>query len=115
MMLNSGDKVFVVHRRLFDKDQSRFFLGTVLGYENGIAKVEGRTLIKDSFSGDFLEKPDARTKIISISSGTLIVYQLPQDTEIESIKFEVDPKGSIMMTDGSSFNMDISEAPPSTK
>ena len=115
MLLNSGDKVFVVHRRLFDKDQSRFFLGSILEYENGIAKVEGRTLIKDPFSGDILEKPDARTKIISISSGTLIVYQLPQDIQIESIKFEVDLTGTIMMTDGSKFEMDISESPHQSK
>jgi hypothetical protein len=41
MLLEPEDKVLVVHRRLFEGDHQRFFVGIVENYEEGIAKVSG--------------------------------------------------------------------------
>lgn len=46
-MLEQGEKLLIVHRRLFDKDTPRFFIGEVEAFETGLAKVKGYTFVKD--------------------------------------------------------------------
>ena len=56
-MLKQGDKLLIVHRRLFEKDTPRFFVGEVQAYDDGLAKVKGYTFVKDVFSGSMQKKP----------------------------------------------------------
>ena len=78
MLLNEGDKILVAHRRLFARDEARFFLGRVDAYEAGVVKVTGHSYVRDMFAGKMLEKAELRTKLLSLSSGTLMVYLLPK-------------------------------------
>jgi hypothetical protein len=77
MLLKEGDKILVAHRRLFEKDEVRFFVGRVEVCESGIVKATGHSYLRDALRGQLVEKADERTKILSLSSGTLVVYQLP--------------------------------------
>jgi len=108
-MLETGDKVLVVHRRLYEKDPIRIFTGKVLEYENGIAKIAGYTFVKDMFTGAMEEKRELRTKLLSVVSGTLIVYQLPSTVVPESLKFSLTQDGELVLTDEQGFSMDMSE------
>ena len=47
MILAQGDKVMIVHRRLYQGDNSRYFVGVVDGYSDGIAKVSGHSWLRD--------------------------------------------------------------------
>ena len=109
-MLNQGEKLLIVHRRLFEKDTPRFFVGVVLIYEAGIVKVKGYTFVKDMFSGNMQKKSDLRTKVMSIVSGTLIVYQLPVTALLDSMRFSLDQDGGLVLTDEGGFSMDVSES-----
>ncbi len=109
-MLAQGDKLVIVHRRLFEKDAPRFFVGEVQDYEAGLAKVKGYTFVKDVFSGNMQKKPDLRTKIMSIVSGTFIVYQLPITVLLDSVRFELDQGGSLILMDEGGFTMDVGES-----
>jgi hypothetical protein len=62
------------------------------------------------FSGNMKKKSDLRTKIMSIVSGTLIVYQLPVIVLLDSVIFNLDQDGGLVLTDGEGFSMDMSEA-----
>jgi len=108
-MLKPGEKVFIVHRRLFEKDTPRFFVGEVQAYEQGIAKVKGYTFVKDMFSGSMKKKSDLRTKIMSIVSGTFIVYQLPVTVLLDSVRFDLDQESGLVLRDNGGFSMDMSE------
>lgn len=110
MILEEGSKVLIIHRRLFEGDNARFFVGVVDAYEQGVAKVRGHTWIRDSFSPGFFQKHDRRTKIASISSGTLLVYELPSETEMGKLKFSVNDEGKILLTDGNQLMLDLSES-----
>lgn len=110
MLIAADTKVLVVHRRLFEKDQSRYFIGRVDGYENGVAKISGRTWSRDQY-GRLLRKDDERTKILSLSSGTLLVYQLPFDCDLDAISIDADEAGRVAISDGAKFNMDLTETP----
>ncbi len=109
-MLEQGDKLLIVHRRLFEKDTPRFFVGDVQAYEAGIAKVNGYTFVKDLFSGNMQKKAHARIKIMSIISGTFIVYQLPVTVLLDSVRFDLDQEGALVLTDDGGFSMDVAES-----
>lgn len=108
-MLERGDKLLIVHRRLFEKDPPRFFVGEVQDYEAGIAKVKGYSFLKDVFSGNFRKKPEFRTKILALASGTFMVYQLPGTVLLDSVRFNLDQDGGLVLSDDGGFSMDASE------
>jgi hypothetical protein len=109
MILKEGDKLLIAHRRLFEGDLVRYFIGHVEEYETGVVKATGHTYVRDAMDGLVIEKADARTKIFSLSSGTLIVYQLPDNAALESLKF-VSSVGRLTLTDGKGFTMNLTEA-----
>lgn len=108
MILKSGDKVLIVHRRLFEQDLGRFFLGTIKEYEGGVASVTGYTIVRESEDGLFLRKDDLRTKIVSMASGTFIVYQLSDDFAVEQARIQA-RDNRLMLLDGRGFEMNLSE------
>ena len=107
MLLKEGDKVLVSHRRLFPRDEPRFFLGTVEDYEAGVVKLTGHSFIRDLFTG-IVEKKDTRTKLISLSSGTLMVYVLPDHVLLDSVEFHWED-GWLLLSDGRDFTMNLAE------
>ena len=109
MLLKEGDLILVAHRRLFEKDDARFFVGRVDDYEAGVVKATGHSYVRERMSGRVLEKADVRTKLLSISSGTLIVYQLPSETSLETLKFmAVD--GRLSLSNDKGFKMNLMES-----
>ena len=54
MVLKPGDSVLVVHRRLFENDKARFFVGTVEVYCEGVAAVNGYTLAREEVDGSYV-------------------------------------------------------------
>jgi hypothetical protein len=107
-ILEPGDNLLVVHRRLYDGDQSRFFVGRVEAYEHGLAKVCGHSFARDSVDGNLCRKDEIQTKIFAIGSGTLITYFIPADVDVDQLQMETLDAG-LTLTDGKRFAMNISE------
>lgn len=108
MILNPGDNLLIVHRRLFECDQSRFFVGAVEAYQDGIARVSGYSFARDSRGGNFCRKPERHTKLIAVASGTLMIYVVPAELAIDLVRMESNDTG-LCLADGKSFSMNISE------
>lgn len=108
MILQAGDKVLVAHRRLFENDHGRYFVGEVEAFDFGIAKVRGWSWMRDSYQGAPVRKADLRTKLLSLSSGTLILYVLPRSTVLESLRLASEG-GELVLTDGEQFVMNLAE------
>lgn len=112
MLLKHGDKLLIAQRRLYEKDELRFFIGHVDEYESGIVKLTVHSYVRDPIGGSIIEKSDARTKILSLASGTLLVYQLPDDLDLDKAEFKVlDTHSSL--TDNEEFTMNLTEHPHS--
>jgi len=108
MILETGSKILVAHRRLFAGDHARFFAGVVEGYEAGIVRVCGHTWQMDAYQGTFQRKEDERTKLLSLSSGTLIVYVLPSTADMASLHL-ASTCGEITLCDANGPVMDLTE------
>ena len=59
--------------------------------------------------GRTLRKDEKRTKILSLTSGTLIVYRLPAGVRRETLAFEQADEGGTWLVDGAGFRMDLRE------
>ncbi len=68
-ILSPGEKIHVIHRRRFEKDVRRHFVGEVQGYEQGVARASGYVFVIDDLNKHlFVKRPDLRTKLIPIMS-----------------------------------------------
>ena len=107
-MLNEGDKVLIAHRRLFRGDAAHYFAGRVVAYDAGLVKVAGHSFVRDPVTGGMIEKSEARTKVLALASGTLMVYQLPDAVALESLAFTW-ADGRVTAADGKGFEMNLGE------
>jgi hypothetical protein len=108
MMLKEGDKILIAHRRLFEKDEPRFFIGLVEAYEAGIVKSVGYSYARDLMNGQVIKKLEKRTKLVSLLTGTVIVYLLPEEVVFDKVYF-ITEAGHLTATDGQRFSMNLTE------
>ena len=108
-ILKPGENIHVIHRRRFDKDIRRHFVGTVEAYEAGVVRAGGYVFVVDELNEHlFAKRPDRRTKLIPLASGDVIVNVLPEDLDIEQVRYELDGR-KLWVTDGNGWKMDVKE------
>lgn len=107
-LLEPGERLLVVHRRLFEGDDNRFFLGEVEAFDAGAVRVTGYSFVRDAVHGAVCRKHELRTKILSLTSGTLLVYVLPRSLNLEQTELHW-KDADIRLTDGENFTMNLSE------
>lgn len=111
MILEVGSKVLVVHRRLYEKDRARYFVGNVDCCEAGVARVNGFTWSQDPINGKLVKKEDPRTKVVAFASQGLIIYALPPNVRLSNLSFDFSQEGRLWLTDKENrFQMDLTEA-----
>lgn len=108
MIINKNDKMLISHRRLFKEDASRFFTGIVEAYQDGLVRLSGYSWQHSMIQSEVVKKEDKRTKIISLSSGMFICYQLPFTVEMEQLHLTYQKQG-YSLSDGKDFTMDLTE------
>jgi hypothetical protein len=108
-ILKRGENILVIHRRRFDKDIRRHFVGAVESYEDGIARATGYVFVIDDLNKHlFMKRPDRRTKLIPIGSGDVIVNVLPDSVDIEEVRYVLSER-TLWITDGNGWKMDVKE------
>jgi hypothetical protein len=108
-ILNPGEHIHVIHRRRFDKDIRRHFVGTVDTCEGGVARANGYVFVIDDLNQHlFVKRPDRRTKLIPLASGDVIVNVLPETLDLEQVRYELDGR-KLWVTDGKDWKMDVKE------
>ena len=108
MILKKGEKIHVIHRRFFEKEARRHFVGVVDEYENGLARVSGYVFTVDRAKYSFLKRPEIRTRVISLTSGDLLVNVIPDTVDLEKVHYRQEDK-AVRVTDGSEWHLDLSE------
>jgi hypothetical protein len=108
MILRSGEKVHVIHRRHYATDAHRHFIGSVEAYEGGVARVVGHVYTVDTTKFQYIRRPELRTRLISIVSGDLLINIIPPSVNLERITYKHEKK-SVRVSDGSDWFLDLSE------
>lgn len=107
-ILSAGEKVHIIHRRQFEHDPHRHFVGVVDAYENGVARVTGHVFAVDSMSFQFVRRDGVRTRIVSALSGEVIINVLPSSVKLDKVRYKQEG-GNLRVSDGSDWHLDISE------
>jgi hypothetical protein len=108
MILQKGEKIHVIHRRHYEKDHHRHFIGVVDAYEQGVARVTGHVYTVDPVKFTFVKRAEVRTRLVSIVSGDVLVNIIPQKVNLEKIVYKQERK-AVRVTDGSEWHLDLSE------
>jgi hypothetical protein len=108
MILETGDVVLVSSRRLFEREESRFFLGRTVASEGSLLKIEGFTFVRDLSNGQIVKKEEKRVKVISLDCSGYIVYQLPGDITLDKVDIE-SGNGDAFLVEGNRRLLNLSE------
>lgn len=108
-VVKTGDKLHVITRRGFDGDIRRHFVGEVLEFEDGMARVRGYTFLYDQFRNEFVRRPELRTRILGLGDSGHVINVLPDEVEIERLRYTHSEERRLIVTDGRSFTLDINE------
>ena len=92
MILETGEKVHIVERRLFKEDLRRHFVGEVIKWAEHTIRAKGYTWVFDAVKGEFIRKPEVRERIIPLT-GRLTINVIPSEVDLDKIKYAYLPKG----------------------
>ena len=106
-LLQPGEKVFVVERRLFGEDLRRHFVGEVEACTEVGFRARGYPFLHHSSVGNFVRNDNPRTRLFSFHNN-LIINVLPESCRIAGVSHVRTEYGTIL-TDDKTFEMDISE------
>jgi len=109
MVLNPGENVFIISRRLFEKDLRRHFVGEVQESTDTVVRIRGYAFVYDDNSQDFVKRDELRTRIISLTDARCIINLLPGDANLEDIRYQIDDRNQRIITDGKTFQLNVSE------
>lgn len=108
MILEQGEKIHVVERRLFVDDVRRHFIGEVLKCTERAVRARGYVWVFDAVSGQYIQKPEKRERIFALDD-RLIINVIPSEADIEATAYISDPQKGLLVTDRESFFLEITE------
>ncbi|HAY84137.1 MAG TPA: hypothetical protein DCY42_04195 [Chloroflexi bacterium] len=109
MILEKGEKVFIISRRLFEKDLRRHFIGEVEEATERVARVKGFAFVYDDNAVKFIKREDIRIRLFSLTDAANIINILPIETIVADISYQTNEKHQRIITDGKHFEMNVSE------
>lgn len=109
MVIKNGEIVFIIARRLFEKDLRRHFVGEVVESTDTVVRVRGYAFVYDEFSNTFVRREEVRRRVFSLTDAGYIVNLLPADAVLEDIRYLADRDNQRFITDGKTFKMNVSE------
>ncbi|MFH1717736.1 MAG: hypothetical protein ABIF19_10320 [Planctomycetota bacterium] len=109
MVLEQGERVHVIFRRLFEMDLRRHFIGEIVAVGDSTVKVRGRAVVLDSTTNQYEIKADTRTRIVSLTDALNVINILPPEASIDDVKYVMSHDKRLTVTDGETFTLDINE------
>jgi hypothetical protein len=109
MMLKQGEKVFIIARRIFEKDLRRHFAGEVLESTDTAVRVRGYAFVYDDNSQEFVRRDEIRTRLFSLTDAGYIINLMPSEVILEEIRYQIDERNQRIITDGKAFQLNVSE------
>jgi hypothetical protein len=110
-VIEVGDKLHIVTRRLFEGDVRRHVVGEVTAVSDERHEVQGYTFVFSPGNNEYRKGPDLRTRVFSLGAAGLTVNKIPRDVAIESLQYRL-IGNRLVVTDSGDFALDINEFGP---
>ncbi len=108
MVLDIGEKVHVIERRLFDSDVRRHFVGLVERVDVSAFRLNGCVFVHDPMSSTYVRGTQQRSRIIPLGAAGFVINVISSDASIEDVHYS-EENGRLIVTDGGVFSLDINE------
>ena len=109
MVLNFGDKIYVITRRLFEKDLRRHFVGEIIDVDDIAIKASGYEFVFDEGKNDIIRHDELRTRIFPVADAGFIFTIIPGEVNCKSVRFSFNNQQHRIITDGVNFHLNVSE------
>lgn len=111
MVLNIGEKIHVVTRRLFESDAKRHFAGEIEAAGENVVRLRGYAFVFefDAMVNHFVRRPELRTRIVSLTDSDNLINVIPSKVDLEELEYKLSPKKHLVITDNKDFSLDINE------
>lgn len=109
MVIETGEKIHVIMRRMFESQVRRHFVGKILAVDGTNVRANGYVFIYDDRSARYERKNTLRTTILDLSESGYIVNVIPPTTDLEKVRYENVDRGELYFTDGDGFRLNINE------
>ena len=107
-VIEVGDKLHIITRRLFEGDVRRHFAGEVTAVSGELYEVRGYAFVFNPGNNEFQKRPEIRTRIFSLGQDGFIVTKISREVAIESLEYRYIEK-RLVITDSRNFSLDINE------
>ena len=108
-VINNGQKVHIITRRLFEGDLRRHFAGVVEEVSEPLIRVVGVVFVFDETKHAFVRRDEKRQRVFSLSDTGLIINLLPESVDIFNLEYRTNVQGQRVLTDGKSISLNFSE------
>ena len=109
MIVNKGDKLHIISRRLFEGDLRRHFAGEVVEVSGDLAQLAGYAYIFNPNTNEYVRMPERRQRIIGLGSAGVIINMLPREIKLEDLVYLVNREKRLVVTDLAGYSLDINE------
>lgn len=109
MVVDYGEKIHVITRRLFEGDVRRHFAGTVTGSYDAAVRLIGYAFVLDASSSRYVKLAGERTRIFDLSDSGFICNVLPPEVDVRDLVYEITADNKLVLTDRKEYQMDINE------
>ena len=110
MVLDEGDIVHIIERRLFEEDVRRHFVGKVGKCAERALRVRGYVFVHDPSGNTFVRRSGVRDRVFSLDN-RIILNVLPRDINLEKVRYVTIDEG-LIVADGKAFTLNINEFGP---
>jgi hypothetical protein len=107
-VIEVGDKLHIITRRLFEGDVRRHFVGKMTKISGEVQEVQGYAFVFNRTTNDYKKRPQLRTRIFSLGQADFVVNKIPREVAIESLEYRFIEK-RLAVTDNGDFSLDINE------
>ena len=108
MLIEKGEVVHVLLRRILESDLRRHFLGIVKESTPIGIRVEGFAYIFDGTQNIYIKKPEKRVKVFSFSDNLTIINILPSYVIFEDLEYKLE-NNKFIIKDNLGFSLEINE------
>jgi hypothetical protein len=107
-ILDSGDRLLIVTRRLLPDDLQHHFVGIVDRATQNAILVHGYAFVHDAAHGEFVRRKQQRSRVFPLDNH-IIIFVLPDDVEIQRVHYEKRQENQLIATDGREFRIDVTD------
>ena len=107
-VLSAGQKLHIIEKSLFAEDLRRHFVGQIEAAASHAIRIRGYAWFYDKKKKTFVRRAGVRLRVIYLGPD-MIINIMPQEVDIDSIRYVTDKAGIPRITDGKSYGLDLNE------